>query len=432
MTEPSANATTIDETMPQVEPDPLPTRWDYHLKSNFTLNGQPAEWAQGSPQHWGSEELAIEVNDAVSIIALSQDDKCIAIGLKSGLEIYEIDGEPIRRLSIPSSPEDWVAVHIEWNRNQLDDHRYQIVVCYTTPRVLGSALKEAVLQVYNLDTQEWKAEAIPQLNINCFKWPSRSLNMINGPSNRFLVLSRDSSNDPKNNCIESWDLSERSRICQLPKPSKETLWLSLNPSGSLIGIASLDQTLSLFDTQSGLLKSSTPALGGQIHNAKFSPDGTKIACAHSGTHPSIRIFDMNLQQLHAIDFHFLTRGLAWSPESNLLAYGAQGGHLQIFDYASRAILQNWELEYPGIRPSPLNEVDGVQIVDEGKKIMFTTGMEGGVEVYDFSSNRKWRFQPGEDENEFVRGTKRSRPIWSSRRRQIIVLDGDGAIRFWTV
>lgn len=422
---------------PRVEPTPFPTQWDYTLTSNFSHDGVSAEWAPGAPHAWGSEGLTIPIDNEPLRISLSADDAFIAVICKHSVEILENDGSGTKRLSLPSMPQDWTVNHAEWHEkassreSSLREH--QLLVCFASPAVPGLAYKDAVTRVYSLDTYTWTMVPDPTLIFLCFPWLARSRHMLNTTGERLLVLSRAQEGEQstpsmrsQSGQIEVWSMTQHVRSCTLPAESQGTRWLGFSPDGSVIGVAST-RNLRLFDASSGALKSTMETLAGQINGVAFSPDGGKIAC--SGAKPSVEIFDIDGLHLHSIPFQPANRSLAWSPDGSKLAYSAQGGFLQVLDWASRSSVQAWHLEYPGIRPSPLNEPTDLQFVDEGCKLLFATGMEGGIEVYSFTDNRKQRYEPGTDSG-FVLGTKKSSAVWSTTQRKVLSLDGDGYLRFW--
>ena len=170
-------------------------------------------------------------------------------------------------------------------------------------------------------------------------------------------------------------------------------WLGFSPDSSVIGIVTSDRKIHILDAGTGRVKSATSQLESQINAAAFSPDGSKMAATCSSTNASVQVFSSSDgSRLLTVPFQQITRSLAWSPDGKTLAYGAQGGHLQLFDLEAGGPVQTWQLEYPAVRPSPLNEPGDIQFVDDGSKQLFSTGMEGGVEVYDLRSNVKRRTQ----------------------------------------
>ena len=427
--------------MPSTEPDPFPTVWKYELGSDFEQDKVPAEWSSGAPHSWGSESQAIRLRSEPISLCLSHDDRFLAAGCRHSVEIYENNVKGIKRLSISPVLKGWNTNHVEWRPKEVQSDDYQILVCFSS-RDDGSNRKGwcAYMQIYTLELQYSRAIADPKLAFECSIWPLRSLSMLDKTGENLLVLSQRETNfqvetgqnSPSGSGqTEVWSISGPSKRYSLPVSSESTVWIGYSPDGGMIGVATVGQIFRLFDATSGNLLHATQPLGGQISCVAFSPDGGKVACTCSGADRAVKIFKTSGVHLQTLEFQSLTRSLTWSPDSSMLAFGAQGGGLQIFDCNLQKISQSWQLNYPGIRPSPLNEPAQLQFVDGGRSILFATGMEGGVEVYDMQNNCKERFEPS-DESDSVRGKRRSAIAWSSTRRTVICFDGNGMLRFWKI
>ena len=423
-----------------IEPDPLPTVWNYELASNFARDGVPAKWAAGSPHIWGSEDVAIPIDGGQpSRLAVSHDDRFLAVGCMHSIEIYDnVTGA--KRFSIHPTPRDWKVNHVEWRRTEGAESRtYQLVIC-VTGRHPGSNHRKgnAYTQVYSLDVEDWRSSVEPALLFPCFPWPLRSLSMLDSTAANLLVLSQAQAGPSGPGAPHS--PTGQVEVCLFRDLKSTTLYhcsLSLlygSDSAQTRVQSAWHRLMKYCDSLTpsrGALRHSTEPLGGEIRCVAFSPDGDKVACTHAGANISVRVFGTDGRFLQSIAFQALTRSLTWSPDSTILAFGAQGGALQLYDWKLQAVSQTWRLNYPGIRPSALNEPTQLQFIDDGRMLLFATGQEGGVEVYNLHSNLKERYQPGPESN-FVRGTRRSAIAWSPTRRAVISLDGDGVLRFWKV
>lgn len=423
--------------IPAVDPDPAPTEWKYELVSNFRKDGIPAEWSADAPHAWGSEDQAIHIGSEPNGICFSHDDRFIAVWCKDSVEIYENNAKSAMHISVEPAPQAWSINHMEWIPKGGQKDCYQVIVC-SDGRHDGSRLTErsAFTQIYILDLEHSRAIAEPKLSFHCLPWPLRCPDMLDASAENLLVRSHPRSDflppadtQVLSGQLEVWSISGPSIRYTLPIQSRSTVWLGYSPDYNIIGVATTDQILRLFNASSGALLHATGILGGHINSASFSPEGTKVACACTGVNKAVQIFGVDGSHLRTIAFEPFTRSLAWSPDGVVLAFGAQGGALQCFDFGLHEITQSWQLRYPGVRPSPLNEPTQLQFVDNGRILLFATGQEGGVETYNFKSNRKDRYEPT-DESDFVRGKKRSAIAWSNTRRAVACFDGDGVLRFW--
>ncbi|KAK4497374.1 hypothetical protein PRZ48_011825 [Zasmidium cellare] len=424
----------MGDAMPAVGPDPLPTEWNYTLLSNFSQNGVPARWAHGSPQAWGHEQRAVFIGQDATSLSLSQDEQFVAVACGQGVEILATRLDPPQGLSIGTGPDDWIVCHIEWYTQEKSSQKSnRLLVCRVSPvPALPGGKRDAVVQIYSLDEESWSMVPVPGLKFPCLSRKGSNQRMVNNQGERVLLFSRPStgSADSSSGKVVVQSLSDPSNGSILPIESRDVTWLGFSPDSSTIGIVTSDRQIHILDAESGQIKSATSQLEAQINAAAFSPDGSKMAATCSSINASVQVFSTSDgSRLLTVPFQQITRSLAWSPDGKTLAYGAQGGHLELFDLEAGRQVQTWQLEYPAVRPSPLNEPGDIQFVDDGSKQLFSTGMEGGVEVYDLRSNVKRRFEPGA-ENDFLQGKKRSLVAWSSRDRTAIVLDGDGYLRFW--
>ncbi|KAJ4345476.1 uncharacterized protein N0V89_011608 [Didymosphaeria variabile] len=432
--------------MATTEPDPFPTQWTYSLVKNFSREGVEAAWARGSPQPWSAADSVISSSEGARFnrIAVSPDGKYLAAGNADAVKIFEIHDNGAReRFSFPPQLGAGTLNHLEWANDDDDSDEGQnntLVISIAT--VQPGMKREARVGVYAFSDNLTSIRLVQKWN--CFSWPLRSLKMLDTSGRRLLVLplpEAEASTTGGGGNLEIWSWRQQTRLHSLDVRSDDISWLSFSPNGQLVAVAGKDRILRIFDVVSGNMRSFTGVLkGSQINGGAFSPDGNLIACscsAFGADAAAVQIFDLDGQNLHNLPFQPMTRSLAWSPDGKMLAYGAQGGYLDVSVVAQDpsttvTTVQSWHLDYPGIRPSPLNEPAAIQFVDAGTKLLFATGMEGGVEMYDFDSNLKYRFEPDDGQSEFQLGTMRSLIAWSQHWKTVVCLDGDGCIRFWKI
>lgn len=74
-----------------IDEEKFAEKWYYSLRSDFTSpSGVPATWAPNHPQHWGQEHTRISLNGAASAIAISHDDKFLAVGIEKDIHIFNL------------------------------------------------------------------------------------------------------------------------------------------------------------------------------------------------------------------------------------------------------------------------------------------------------------------------------------------------------
>jgi hypothetical protein len=69
--------------------NPLLTQWPYELVSNFSKDGNPAQWADGHPMNWGGEYASTTISGTTKDGALSPDERFIAITTDRFIKIYD-------------------------------------------------------------------------------------------------------------------------------------------------------------------------------------------------------------------------------------------------------------------------------------------------------------------------------------------------------
>jgi WD40 repeat protein len=149
--------------------------------------------------------------------------------------------------------------------------------------------------------------------------------------------------------LSLWDLSEGRRIAELarqrsvmsPRPNGEISQL-LSPDGKLLATQGEDDrpALNLWETRTGKLVLSIPmgpssALGpGQVDDAQFSPDGTRMALVVNGRY---RILDIPSQRILSLDRpgHLgAVRAVDLSPDETLVVSAGDDGTACFWEAAS--------------------------------------------------------------------------------------------------
>lgn len=138
--------------------------------------------------------------------------------------------------------------------------------------------------------------------------------------------------------------------------------------------------------------------------------------------PAASLIVWNIQSekpiLSLTGFPAWTRTVAWSPHSRWLALGAQSTAVWLQDVGTSVIMQDWRLKYEAISNPVLTEIKGIDWLDDGKNIYFSTGMDCGVEVYDLEQNLKRGFAPSKERILILleSGRQTVSPIWCDQKR----------------
>lgn len=66
-------------------------KWVFSLRSDFTSpSGELASWAPHNPQHWGQEEAKLRIDGDSTALALSHDDKFLAVGIHNKIHVFSM------------------------------------------------------------------------------------------------------------------------------------------------------------------------------------------------------------------------------------------------------------------------------------------------------------------------------------------------------
>jgi WD40 repeat protein len=220
------------------------------------------------------------------------------------------------------------------------------------------------------------------------------------------------------NSVKIWDVVDGSLLLTLQGHTDQIWSISWSPDGARIASASKDKTVRIWDTHTGALLT-TLSHPEKVWTVTWSPDGARIASG--GGEPDtvrsrfIQIWDSTTYtMLVNIDFGELPSGavgfLAWKPDSTQLASIAGG--VQILDVQTGHLVQD----------IPLDGIDFVAWSPDSK-LLLTTSVEPSISIRDLATGV---FTPD------LRGHQAVviAAAWSSDSREVVTISEDGTIRKW--
>ncbi|MYK19566.1 trypsin-like serine protease [Candidatus Poribacteria bacterium] len=108
--------------------------------------------------------------------------------------------------------------------------------------------------------------------------------------------------------------------------------VSYSPGGLMLAAAHWDQTVRLWDTNTGNHRPLSTFTGhnGEIHAVAFSPDGSMLASGSADN--TIRVWNVNTEALMAIlPYNSAINTIDFSQDSQMIAGGSEDGTIQVWD-----------------------------------------------------------------------------------------------------
>ena len=155
------------------------------------------------------------------------------------------------------------------------------------------------------------------------------------------------------NTIELWD-ADSGQLKAVLKGNQATS-VAFSPDGATLASSSYDTTIQLWDVDSGQLKAVLKGHMERINSVSFSPDGTTLASGSNDD--TIRLWDADSGQLKAIlkGHKHQISAISFSPDGTTLASGSYDTTIRLWDVDSgqlKAILKGHKHQISAISFSP--------------------------------------------------------------------------------
>ncbi|KAF2682998.1 WD40 repeat-like protein [Lentithecium fluviatile CBS 122367] len=383
------------------------------IVSDFRKNNVSARWAVGHPMQWGSEDAKFEFPIALGSQsfagAISGDGKYLALVNGTDVKIIALDTGSL--VSMPTYPAKLGRRPDSVRFVSLATGGYRLILgTYTYSAGASNAVYQLQLSSEGLqtgDVGEYEG-TISSADTWPFSNDGRRLLTINGVTHHDAYV---------------YDLdTHNTTSLKLTGHTDSIMSSAFSPDGKLVLTAAWDASAKLWNATTGELVHTFENTGGQNWIARFSPDGTHLLIT-VGT-PSIRIWSLNNLTSEPViigtkpTYTQWIRQVSFSADSKFLATGAYG-KIVIYSFPSLEIVQTWEIEDQGWEISELLWLEGT------KRIAYR--ILGGLEMYDFETNLKYRWGPGEMDH-WGGGRGPSGVVKS--RGWIGGMDSDAKERFW--
>lgn len=385
------------------------------LVSDFKKNNVSAQWAPGHPMQWGTEEKKFEdppftdPNVYTNLVgAVSEDEKFLAMVNLTNTKIVDFDTGAI--VSLPT--EDYKGDTERAIFLSAPNGEYDVLISASN----YTARNEKVIQIH------LSADGKPTNQTNYYGGRLSSFDAL--PFNKRRFLTSPMTGSPGTGNVYAYDLDNPTSNLTLTGATDWSVSAAFSPDGKYISTASWDQTARLYDATTGEVIHTFGPTGGQNWLTRFSPDGKYVMVTNGGRTPNVRIWSLDnlLAEPWVIsDFKDWVRHAEFSPDGEYLAAG-EYGLLLVYRVSDKAVVQRWEME-----DRNTFETHEISWQEGRKRLVYRT--TGGLEMYDFETNLKYRWGPG-DLDHYAYGSPVGSTFVLKKKGFIGGTESDQIIRFW--
>jgi len=374
-----------------------------HITSDFKKDGAPAQWAQGYPKRWGSEEVHFQFNDPEPEKAFSavvtEDEKYLAMLNGSHVKFIDLDtkaavctidiGAPrnlfLLDLVLLSTPQGGYDLLINGEKGA---SRYPRAIDDIFHRRLGPDLKPVG-------------------------------ELVTYPGGRIGDFDKNGRMATTKGHI--YDLNSRNSTRVELKDAPESI-VGMSFSGDGQYLSTVGSSADLWNATSGEKIFQFPSERPDTWLTKFSPDSQIVAVASQLSYIQLySLTNLTAEPKLLGPFQGLITDIAWSPDSKYLA-ASDNGRAQVWKMPEMELVQTWSTDKDNVA------VDGLTWLDDGKKLSFFS--DYSRYMYDFGTNAKYWFTQRVTDHAW--DWHHGRISLLKKRGLFATEDGDSAMRFWKI
>ena len=189
----------------------------------------------------------------------------------------------------------------------------------------------------------------------------------------------------KDDTVKLWDMESGKCINTFEGHKSGVTSVAFSPDGTMIASGSKDDTVKLWDMESGKCINTFEGHKANVRSVAFSPKGTIIASGSSARNydGEVKLWDVYSGNcLNTIKHQHHVMSVAFSPNGKVIGSGTWSGDFRLWDVESGKCLNTFQSRSE--RPSPA--VRSVAFSPDGTIIAAATG-KGGVKLWDVRSGK---------------------------------------------
>ena len=375
------------------------------LKNDFKKGDVPAQWANGYPKKWGSEDFGIQFNDPEPDDTfggvVTEDEKYVVMFNGSHIRFVDLDTKiDVSTFNLGNPPDSFLAGMTLRSKPQ---GGYDLLFSggesrYATPNVMFRRRIASDLKPIG-ELESYLAGEIGDIDKNG------------------RVAST-------GGYIYDLDTPDVANVTLKDHPS--ITGMSFSGDGQYLAtVGWVDMSADLWNATTGERILQFPPTHAQNWLTKISPDN-KYVIISLGT-AKLQIYSLaNLDAEPTVvnSFNDWIRSIEWTPNAKYLATGDRG-RMQVWKFPEVELVQTWQINSTA-KSYDLYEPWGLSWLDGENKVSWT--YRYGRYMYDFESNLKRWWTPGYDDHSWGNGGV----TYLKKRGYIATVDGDSRIRFWKI
>ncbi|KAH8802362.1 mycorrhiza-induced NACHT/WD-repeat protein [Flagelloscypha sp. PMI_526] len=256
------------------------------------------------------------------------------------------------------------------------------------------------------------------------------LSVAFSPDGKRVVSGSGQSLGSSDNSVRIWDAESGEQVAKLDGHGSEVRSVAFSPEGKRVVSGSDDNSVRIWDAESGELVAKLDGHGSSVNSVAFSPDGKRVVSGSSDT--SVRMWDAESgRQVAELDGHRSSvNSVAFSPDGKRVVSGSLDKSVRIWDAESGELVAKLDGHGDSVL-SVAFSLDGKRVVsgssdtsvrmwdaESGRQIAELDGHRSPVNSVAFSPDGK-RIVSGSDDN--------SVRMWDTKSgRQVAKLDGHGS------